>query len=274
MRRKRLAAAALLAPASLVAACMLSATVIMAVISLGGGPALSTEHYAEFFGDGFLLGAAARTVLLALTVTAACLLLGYPVAWYLVHGGPRYRKLVFVAVLTPFLVSIVVRTLGWTILLGNEGVINHALEALGLVDGPVPLMRSFWTVVAGMTHVFLPFMVLSIASTLGNIDPSLPEAAALLGADPATGFRTVTLPLSVGGIASGCVIVFCLSTGVFLTPLWLSRGSVSVMATVIKQQVLDAADWPAGATTATVLTIATLAIIAGYNIAIRRFEGG
>ena len=92
-------------------------------------------------------------------------------------------------------------------------------------------MRSFWTVVAGMVHVFLPFMILSIASTLGGIDPSLPEAAALLGASPAVSFRAVTLPLSVQGIASGSIIVFCLATSVFLTPLWLSWALSACSAT-------------------------------------------
>ena len=272
MRKTRLTIPLLLGPASLVAGCMLCATAIMATMSLGGETGFSASHYVEFFEDSYLLGAALRTFLLALTVTVISLLLGYPVAWYLVHGGQRCRRAVFIAVMAPFLVSIVVRTLGWTILLGNEGVINHALEALGLVQTPIPLMRSFWTVVAGMVHVFLPFMVLSITSTIGAIDLSLSEAAALLGANPAMGFRTVTLPLSIQGIASGSIIVFCLSTGVFLTPLWLSRGSVSVMATVIKQQVLDAADWPSGATTAMILTIVTLAIIATYNLAVRRYE--
>lgn len=263
----------LLTPASVVGLAMAAATAIMAVISLqGAAGAPSLSHYVEFFQDRYFLNAGLRTFLLSFTVTAFCLLCGYPVAWFLVHGPARLRKAAFVVVLTPLLVSIVVRTLGWTILLGNEGVINHGMQALGLIDAPVALMRSFWTVVAGMVHVFLPFMILSIASTLGSIDPSLPEAAALLGANPAVSFRAVTLPLSVQGIASGSIIVFCLSTGVFLTPLWLSRGSVSVMATVIKEQVLDAADWPSGAATAMILTIATLAVVATYNLLVRQNE--
>ena len=275
-RRAQGKLALLLAPASLVGAAMVAATAVMAVVSLedegAGAASLNLNNYLAFFQDSYLLAAGVRTFLLSLTVTAICLLFGYPVAWYLVHSRSRYRKLVFVIVLAPLLVSIVVRTLGWTILLGNEGVINHALEALGLIQEPVALMRSFWTVVAGMVHVFLPFMILSIASTLGSIDASLPEAAALLGAGPATAFVTVTLPLSIQGIASGSVIVFCLSAGVFLTPLWLSRGSVSVLATVIKEQVLDAANGPSGAATAMILTLATLACVGGYNVLIRRYD--
>lgn len=278
-RRMRGNLVLLLAPACMVGLAMVSATVIMAVISAqpqGGNSLESTlaptlVNYLDFFRDPYILNAALRTLLLSLAVTTLCLLFGYPVAWYLVYSQSPYRKLVFVIVLTPLLVSIVVRTLGWTILLGNEGVINHALQALGLIQEPIALMRSFWTVVAGMVHVFLPFMILSVASTLGSIDPSLPEAAALLGAGAATSFRTVTLPLSIQGIASGSIIVFCLSAGVFLTPLWLSRGSVSVLATVIKEQVLDAANWPAGAATAMILTFATLGCVGLYTALIRRY---
>lgn len=266
--------ALLLAPASLVGAAMVCATAIMAAISVQGpSAAVTLEHYRQFFADEYFLKAASRTFLLSLAVTSICVVLGYPVAWYLVRSRSRVRYLVFVAVLAPLLVSIVVRTLGWTILLGNEGIINHGLQGLGFADGPLPLMRSFWTVVVGMVHVFLPFMVLSIASTLGGIDPSLPEAAALLGAPPSASFRLVVLPLSIQGIGSGSVIVFCLSTGVFLTPLWLSRGSVSVMATVIKEQVLDASEWPAGAATAVLLTAATLGFVGLYNLFVHRFEG-
>ncbi|KMO36874.1 ABC transporter permease [Methylobacterium aquaticum] len=270
--RSRLNLGLLLLPASLVGLAMVCATVTMAWISTqseGSQPTL--EHYVRFFEDGYLIQAGIRTFHLSLMVSVICVLCGYPVAWYLVYSRSSYRYVAFIIVLSPLLVSIVVRALGWTILLGNEGVINQALQALGLTKGPVALMRSYWSVVAGMVHIFLPFMVLSIASTLGAIDPSLREAAALLGATPATSFRLVTLPLSLQGIAAGSVIVFCLSTGVFLTPLWLSRGHVSVLATVLKEQVVDASDWPAGATTAVLLTVSTLGLVALYNGLIRRF---
>ena len=270
--RSRLNLGLLLVPASLVGLAMVCATVTMAVISLQGeGSDLTLEHYVKFFQDGYLIRTGLRTLYLSLTVSVLCALCGYPVAWYLVYSRSSFKYVAFIIVLSPLLVSIVVRALGWTILLGNEGVINQALQGFGLTDGPVPLMRSYWSVVAGMVHIFLPFMVLSIASTLGSIDPSLREAAALLGAKPATTFRLVTLPLSIQGIAAGSVIVFCLSTGVFLTPLWLSRGHVPVLATVLKEQVVDAGDWPAGATTAVILTVVTLALVALYNGVIRRF---
>jgi putative spermidine/putrescine transport system permease protein len=254
---------------------MIGATAIMFAISLQdrfpNATALTLGHYAEFLGDGYMLTATARTFYLAFAVTLICLLCGYPVAWFLVFGRSRFRNVVFVIVLMPLLVSIVVRTLGWTILLGNEGIVNRALIAVGLIEYPIALMRGFWTVAMGMVHIFLPFMVLSIASTLGKIDQSLPEAAALLGARPSVSFRLVTLPLSIQGIASGSIIVFCLSTGVFLTPLWLSRGSLSVLATNIKVQVLEAVDWPAGATGAMVLTALTVASVAIYSAFVRNY---
>lgn len=275
MRSNRPALVFLLAPAGLVSLAMICATLIMLAISIQdqfpGATQMTLSHYAAFFDDRYILNATARTFYLSFAVTVICLLAGYPVAWFLVYSRSGLKNLVFIIVLMPLLVSIVVRSLGWTILLGNEGIINKTMIAIGLVDEPVALMRSFWTVVVGMVHIFLPFMVLSITSTLGKIDQSLPEAAAMLGARPSASFRLVTLPLSIQGIASGSIIVFCLSTGVFLTPLWLSRGSVTVLATAIKVQVLEAVDWPAGATGSMVLTAATLTCVALYSMFVRKY---
>jgi putative spermidine/putrescine transport system permease protein len=235
-----------------------------------GGTSLTTEHYREFFGNRFLIQSGIRTLSLATVVTVACVILGYPVAWFLVLGRSRIAHWVFLAVLTPLIVSIVVRALGWTILLGNEGLLNKTLLGLGIIKTPFQMMRSFWTVAVGLIHIFLPFMILSLTSTLGRIDPSLSEAAGTLGARPVRTFFRITLPLSVQGIATGSIIVFCLSTGVYLLPLWLGRGSVTVLAVAIQQQILETVDWPAGATSAMILTLFTLALVAGYSVFIRR----
>ena len=144
------------------------------------------------------------------------------------------------------------------------------LVGLGIIDAPVQMMRSFWTVAVGLIHVFLPFMILSLTSTLGRIDPSLSEAAATLGSRPVRSFLQITLPLSAQGIATGSIIVFCLATGVYLTPLWLGRGNVTVLATAIQQQILETGDWPTGAASAMLLTLFTLLLVAGYSVFIRR----
>jgi putative spermidine/putrescine transport system permease protein len=231
----------------------------------------SPAKYVEFLGDPYLLNVALRTFGLGLAVTAITAVMGYPVAWFLARSRSRWKHLVFLGTIFPLLVSIVVRTMGWTILLGTEGVVNAALLRLGLVAEPLRLMQGFWSVVLGMVHVLLPFMVLSIATVLGRIDAAFGDAAATLGATPLRGFLSVTLPLSVQGIAAGSVIVFCLAVGAFITPLWLGRGHVTVMAIAIHEQMVTLVDWPGGAASAMLLTFSTLLLLAGYGLLLRRW---
>ncbi|WP_342642671.1 ABC transporter permease [Rhodoligotrophos ferricapiens] len=235
-----------------------------------GETALTLTHYLQFVTDSYFIGIALRTFGLALVVTLLTAIIGYPVAWFLARSQSRFKHLVFLGVVSPLLVSIVVRTIGWTILLGNEGLVNAALLALGIIDEPVRLMQSFWSVVVGMVHVLLPFMVLSIASVLGKIDGSLMEAAAVLGANPRRTFTRVVLPLSVQGIAAGSVIVFCLCIGAYITPIWLGRGHVTVMSISIYEQMVVMVEWPLGAAASMILTFATLLILLAYGFAIRR----
>lgn len=231
----------------------------------------SIAKYAEVLGDSYVLRVGLRTFFLAVTVTAITAVLGYPVAWFLARSRSRWKHLVFLGTIFPLLVSIVVRTMGWTILLGNEGLVNAVLRATGVIEEPLQLMQSFWSVVLGMVHVLLPFMVLSIAAVLGRIDAAFSEAAMTLGATPARSFLTVTLPLSVQGIAAGSVIVFCLTIGAFITPLWLGRGHVTIMAIAIHEQMVTLVDWPGGAALAMLLTAATLILLAGYGLLLRRW---
>lgn len=235
-----------------------------------GDASYTLENYTQFATDSYFLGIALRTFALAIIVTALTAIIGYPVAWYLARSESRWKHLVFLAVVSPLLVSIVVRTIGWTILLGNEGLLNAFLMATGIIDQPLRLMQSFWTVVAGMTHVLLPFMILSIASVLGKIDKSILEAAAVLGATPVRSFIRVVLPLSIQGVASGSVIVFCLCIGAYITPIWLGRGHVTVMSIAIYEQMVVMVDWPLGSAASMILTLVTLAVLLLYGLAIRR----
>lgn len=232
--------------------------------------ALTIAHYLQTFEDSYSIQVALRTLGLGITVTALTAIFGYPVAWFLARSESRWKHLVFLGIVSPLLVSIVVRTLGWTILLGNEGLVNGFLIFLGVIDEPLRLMQSFWSIVLGMTHVLLPFMILSISSVLSKIDQSLMEAAAVLGASPVNNFIRIVLPLSVQGIASGSVIVFCLSIGAYITPIWLGRGQVNVLSIAIHEQMVVMVDWPAGAASSMVLTIVTIAVLTLYGLALRR----
>ena len=230
----------------------------------------TVERYGSFFGDAYFLRISLRTFALAATVAFLTAVIGYPVAWYLAHSPSRWKHLVFLGVISPLLVSIVVRTIGWTIILGSEGLVNNVLMSLGIVSGPVPLLGSFWSVVVGMVHVLLPFMVLSIATVLGKIDPSFGEAAAILGANSVQRFTRIILPLSINGLAAGSVIVFCLTIGSYITPLWLGRGSVPVLAMTVHEQMVVLVDWPMGATVSIVLTVGMLIAILAYGLVLRK----
>lgn len=232
--------------------------------------ALTLAHYLQFIGDPYHLAIVLRTFSLALVVTFLTAFIGYPVAWYLAWSESRFKHLIFLAVVFPLLVSIVVRTIGWTILLGNEGLVNSVLMSLGIIKDSLRLMQSFGSVVVGMTHILLPFMVLSIYSVLGKIDRSLVESAGVLGASPTRTFLRVVLPLSIQGVAAGSVIVFCLCIGAYITPTWLGRGHVTVMSMSIYEQMVVTVDWPLGAAASMLLTVVTLAILLVYALFVKR----
>jgi putative spermidine/putrescine transport system permease protein len=180
------------------------------------------------------------------------IVIGYPVAYYFVRSRSRYKHWIFLGVISPLLVSIVVRTIGWTIVLGNEGLVNNLLRGLGVIREPLALMNGFWTVAVGLVHVLLPFMVLSIASVLGKIDPALEESAEILGANPFWTFWRVTLPLSIQGMAAGSILVFCLTIGA-TSPRGAGAGHGAVFHDDLRSDWssstgLDAAAGPGGAT--------------------------
>lgn len=241
----------------------------MVQISLSAGsPAAEGGVFAaywELLSDSYFLAIVLRTFFLAAAAALICAVLGYPLAYYFVHRT-RMKRLVFILILSPLLVSIVVRTLGWTIILGSEGLINNTLLALGAITQPLRLMGNFWSALAGVVHVLLPFMVLSIASVLAKMDLSLVEAAAVSGATPWQRFVRVILPLSFGGVAAGMTIVFCLAVGSYITPLWLGQGRVTLMSMAIYDQMLVSINWPSGAAAGVLLMgLAVLALL-GHSL--------
>ena len=269
MPRRHLGVLGLLAPGGLLlGALFVYPLVHMASLSVRTkfpGPfAYTGEHYAKFVSEPYFLQVTRTTFTLAVIVTLLTIVLGYPVAYYFVRSRSRRKHLIFLGIISPLLVSIVVRTIGWTIVLGNEGLVNNLLHALGLTREPWALMNNFWSVTVGLVHVLLPFMILSIASVLGKIDRALEESAAVLGASPAWTFWRVTLPLSAQGIAAGSILVFCLTIGAYITPWWLGRGKVLLFSTTIYDQMLAIIDWPFASAAAMILVAATLAVATVY----------
>jgi putative spermidine/putrescine transport system permease protein len=226
------------------------------------GAGYTLANYAKILSDSYYYGQIASTLALALATTLACLLLGFPVAWQLARGSDRWRALGYGLVLSPLLVGVVTRSYGWTILLGNQGVINRTLAGLGLTDHPIPLMYNTLGIVIALTHVLLPLMILPIMGALAGIDPVLETAARSLGAPRTVIVRRVILPLSISGIQSGCILVFVLAISAYVTPALIGGGRVKTMAVTVVDALVDAFQWPFGAALALILAIVgTLAVL-------------
>jgi len=228
------------------------------------GEGLTLANYAHVLTDDYRLGVLVDTLLLGLTVTPICLLLGYPLAYHLVHAPVRWVSLLYLLVLSPLLVGVVVRSFGWLILLSGNGVINRALLDLGWLDTGLLLMNNRLGVCIALVHVFLPFMILPLVGVLQSIDPSLLAAARSLGASPWRTFVRVVLPLSWQGIQAGTVLVFVLTLSAYVTPVMLGGAQVKTTSVLVVQSLIDNFQWPAGAAQALVLTLCGLLAVAAY----------
>ncbi len=222
------------------------------------------QVFAKLLQDGIFWRVMQITGSVSLIVTIACLLLAYPIAFFLARRSPSAANLLIILVLIPFWTSILVRTYAWMVLLGRRGLINNFLIAAGLIDRPVQLLNTRFAVCVAMVHVLLPFMVLPIYSTLRNLDWRLIRAAEGLGARPAAVFRQVLLPLSLPGISAGCILVFTLAIGFYITPA-LVGGPTDLMISILISNQVTILDWPQTAAMAVVLLAVVLAIFAGFT---------
>lgn len=242
------------------------------VAGAGIGAGWTGEHYVKALTDAFYLEILARTVGLGAIVTVLTLLVGYPLAYILARSTSRWRHWLTLLVVFPLLLNLVVRTFGWIALLARRGLVNQWLIGLGLADEPLRLMFNFTGLLIGLTHIFLPFMVLVLVAVIQNVPRDLEEAARVLGAGWWGVFAKVTLPLSVPGILSGSILVFVLTISALVTPRLLGGPTYKVMSTLIYEQFLQLLNWPAGSAMAIVLTLIVLAlIVAGTRLA-RRWE--
>jgi putative spermidine/putrescine transport system permease protein len=248
---------------------------LLKIIGIAAGvasPASGPSSSGGFGWNPYVLKIAVTTLKLGFWTTAICLVLGYPVAYFLVRSRSGHRYLVFVAILTPLMVSIVVRTLGWIMVLGNDGLLNQILLGLRLIPRPVVWLYNFGATVLGLVHVLLPFMILSVMSGLAKVHEQVEESARILGASRWRTFVHVTLPLSMPGIFSGCALVFSLAMGAYVTPFLLGGGKVQVLATQIYAQMLEIVDWRTGSALSLYLATLTLLVLAAYRLVVRKVE--
>jgi putative spermidine/putrescine transport system permease protein len=223
-------------------------------------PIYTFNNYKTIFLDSYYLDIIGRTLRLAFLTSFFTLLIGYPVALYLTIATPRHRAWTILFIISPLLVSVIVRTFGWLVVLGPNGLVE---SALGFIHIRAPsLLHSESAVVIGLTNVLLPFLVLSIATSLLAIDPSIHLAAASLGANPWRSFWKVTVPLSIPGIVSGLMIVFSLASSSFVTPALLGGANFKVMSVVVYQQAMVLVNWPFAAALALTLVVIVVACLA------------
>ncbi|WHY59700.1 ABC transporter permease [Cytobacillus firmus] len=242
--------------------------------STGVGNEWTLQNYIKFMSDPFYLGVVWRTVKIALLTTLITIVISYPVAFQISRSKGRARNYLTLLVLSPLLISMVIRCYGWVILLSNNGVVNNTLLKLGWIDQPLTLLYTELSVVIGMVHVLFPYMVLSIMGSLEKIDPSVIRASQNLGASSFRTFFSILLPLTLPGVFAGSVMVFSLSVSSFVTPAILGGPQVKVMSYLTYEQVAVMLNWPyGGAIGFLLILIATITIIA-YSKILARSEKG
>jgi putative spermidine/putrescine transport system permease protein len=210
------------------------------------------------------LTALVTTNWIALIVTVMVLLIGYPIAYYLTTAKGPGGSVVVLAIVLPYFTSIIVRTFSWMVLLGEHGLVNDTLRAVGLIHGSLPLMYNRLGVLVGMSYVLLPYMVLTLFAAMRAIDVSLLRAAEGLGANGFYTFRRVYFPLSLHGVLSGALIVYILSIGYFITPALMGGQHDIMIAMLIDRELEVAVDWPSAALMSLSLLLVTLVLYGFY----------
>ena len=241
---------------------------VLAVESLSGPSAPTAQHYVSVLTDSYYWKALANTLLISLYVTAFCFIAGYPIAYYLIFHlrGAWLRRFVYILLVTPLFTSNIVRAFGWIVILGRRGFVNSSLQSLGIIERPLDLLYSQFSIVVGLGYILLPVMVLTVCSVLQNVDRTLIEAARDLGARPSIAFAAITFPLSLPGVVAGSIIVFALSVSAYVIPSILSGGREVVMSMLIFQQYTATFRPEIGATLSIVLLVVTLLLIGGYML--------
>jgi spermidine/putrescine transport system permease protein len=261
----------LLAPGLLWTAlfCLLPILVVLAVSFATRGTyggvlwEFSLENYRDLLHPlyGRILG---QSVLLAAMTTGLCLVMGFPLAYYIARLPPRRQALWLVLIMIPFWTNFLVRTYAWIFILRTEGLLNTLLLQLHLIQAPLDLLYSNEAVLLGLVYGYLPFMVLPLYAAIERIDPALIEAAWDLYADRWSLFRLVLVPLTKPGIIAGCVLVFIPSLGAFLTPDLLGGARSMMVGNLIQHEYLVARDWPLGSALSLVMMLIVTGSIVWY----------
>lgn len=228
-------------------------------------PGFYLDNWLEVFGDAFYRDILFSTLRIAAITTVLCALLGYIPAYFIAMSATRFKALLLLLLILPFWISYIIRTMSWINILGASGALNGLLLSLGLIDEPLQILYNEWTVILGLVHFLLPFMVLNVYVSLEGIDRNLLDAARSLGASDLQSFREVTLPLSLPGLAAGGLLCFVLSAGTYITPLVLGGPRDAMFANLVFEAIITQLNWPLGSALSIVLLVVLGSIVAVYN---------
>jgi putative spermidine/putrescine transport system permease protein len=232
----------------------------------------TVHSYTQFFTQSFTLSLIWRTVILGVIVTLGALVLGYPLGLFLLRTRSAWKGVLLVLAMAPLLTSSVVRTFGWLVLLGDSGVVNRALLNLHLISAPLHLVNNETGVIIALVEILMPYMVLSIVTGSSRLDDAVLEASATLGGNRFRTFYNVTIPITMPGILTGCLLVFVLTISSFITPALVGGGRVFLLATEIYDQALGQLNWPLASAMAFVLMALFAGVLVGYQRLMARLD--
>lgn len=234
---------------------------------------LTLNNYARLISPLYIkiLG---QSLIIAVATTILCLIFGYPFAYFIAKSSKKYRIFLLLLVIIPFWTNSLVRTYAWIILLRSEGIINSYLIKFNIIKEPLTLLYNNTSVLIGMVYMMFPFMVLPLYASIEKLDLSLLEAASDLGANSIKSFLKVTLPLTMPGIAAGCLLVFVPTLGYFFIPDLMGGSKIMLISNLIKNQFLTARDWPFGSAASMVLMLIMFIVIGFYSKFNKKEEEG
>ncbi|MBS1270332.1 MAG: Spermidine/putrescine transport system permease protein PotB [Gammaproteobacteria bacterium] len=227
------------------------------------------DNWQEVLTDRFYRNILFGTLRIAAITTIVCALLGYVPAYFIARSQTRYKALLLLLLMLPFWISYIIRTMSWINILGVSGALNVFLQTIGLIGDPLQLLYNEPSVILGLVHFLLPFMILNVYVSVDGIDENLTDAARSLGATGWQAFREVTLPLSLPGLAAGGLLCFVLSAGTYITPMVLGGPENAMFANLVFDAIITQLNWPLGSAMSLVLLIVLGALVTVYN----RFVG-
>lgn len=226
----------------------------------------SLQLYIDFFKDSYFMAVLGRTLSISLIVTIFCAVLGLPAAYVISGVSKKWRGILIALTLFPLLTNSVIRSFAWITILGKNGVINNLLMMFGVINEPVSLLYTDFSIIIGSVYLFLPTMIMTLVGVLENIDDDLLEAAATLGLSPLKGFFKIILPLSLPGMIVGSILVFTGTLTAYTTPQLLGGNKKMMLATLLYQRATTLGDWTSASVVALVMIVITFAVMKALNL--------